>query len=178
MVYCAVRGGEIFRLEWQDINIESGKIILRDTKNTETRIVYMSKAVKKMLIRRRDNDKIKKKKKTDWNPLNLIFPGRSGKRITSISRTFDRVVEDLGLNEGITDKRYRFTFHCIRHTAASWLVQAGTPLYTVQQLLGHKTAALTARYSHLAPANMQQTAKFFDKLAETDGAEVIPMNSK
>lgn len=41
--------------------------------------------------------------------------------------------------------------HALRHTAASWLVQRGVPLYDVQRLLGHESPGITARYSHLAP---------------------------
>ncbi len=39
----------------------------------------------------------------------------------------------------------------MRHTAASWLVQDGVPLYDVQALLGHEDSATTQRYAHLAP---------------------------
>lgn len=39
----------------------------------------------------------------------------------------------------------------MRHTAASWLVQDGVPLYDVQALLGHEPFATTQRYAHLAP---------------------------
>lgn len=41
--------------------------------------------------------------------------------------------------------------HSCRHTCASWLVQAGVPLYDVQRLLGHESFATTQRYAHLAP---------------------------
>ena len=39
----------------------------------------------------------------------------------------------------------------MRHTAASWLVQDGVPLYDVQALLGHEDYATTQRYADLAP---------------------------
>lgn len=39
----------------------------------------------------------------------------------------------------------------MRHTAASWLVIDGVPLYDVQALLGHESYRTTERYAHLAP---------------------------
>lgn len=41
--------------------------------------------------------------------------------------------------------------HALRHSAASWLVQDGVPLYDVQRLLGHESSQTTERYSHLKP---------------------------
>lgn len=45
----------------------------------------------------------------------------------------------------------RFSPHALRHTAASWLVQQGVPLYDVQAQLGHESFSVTQRYSHLQP---------------------------
>jgi len=48
-------------------------------------------------------------------------------------------------------KIHRYSPSVMRHTAASWLVQAAVPLYDVQALLGHESFATTERYAHLAP---------------------------
>ncbi|MCW2902896.1 MAG: site-specific integrase [Streptosporangiaceae bacterium] len=61
--------------------------------------------------------------------------------------------------EGIEDARKAhpelnipaYSPHALRHSAASWLVQDGVPLYDVQALLGHESFQVTQRYSHLAP---------------------------
>ena len=46
------------------------------------------------------------------------------------------------------------SFHTLRHTAASWMVQQGVDLYAVGQILGHKTPRMTQRYAHLSPDYM------------------------
>lgn len=59
-------------------------------------------------------------------------------------RVWDQGLEDAGVP-------LEFTPHHCRHTAASWLVQAGVPLYDVQRLLGHESFQTTQKYAHLAP---------------------------
>ena len=56
-----------------------------------------------------------------------------------------------------------FHFHDLRHTSASWMVQAGVPLNTVREVLGHKSLTMTLRYAHLAPDHQA------DAMAALDG---------
>lgn len=50
-------------------------------------------------------------------------------------------------------------WHDLRHTCASWLVQAGVPLYTVAQFLGHSSTTVTQRYAHLAPQHLADAVR-------------------
>jgi integrase len=44
------------------------------------------------------------------------------------------------------------TFHTLRHSFASWLIQSGVPIAEVQQYLGQGLDTMTGRYAHLVPA--------------------------
>ncbi len=44
-----------------------------------------------------------------------------------------------------------YVWHCSRHTFCSWLAMAGASIKDIQELAGHKTITMSARYSHLSP---------------------------
>ena len=60
----------------------------------------------------------------------------------------------------------QFSPHCLRHGCASRLVQAGVPLFTVKEFLGHKKIESTLVYAHLAPQNLQEACKVLEQRRE------------
>lgn len=147
-----MRAGEIFSLTWAEINLDKGMLTLRNTKSGKTRPAFLTDRAKDML------ESIPK-----GNPSELVFPARGGGKIQQISETFNRCVDKIGLNEDIEDRRFRVTFHSLRHTYASWLVEAGVDLYTVKELLGHSDFKMTSRYSHLGENTLQSAVRRLEK---------------
>ena len=142
---CGLRAGEIFKLTWADVSLEKQMLFLRDTKNGRNRYAYMTNRV---------FDEFSKLKQGEGNE--FLFQGRNGNKIEHVSRTFERAVRALGLNNGITDRRQKVVFHSLRHTFASRLVQKRVSLYEVKELLGHSDIAMTQRYSHLADETLRE----------------------
>ena len=138
---CGLRFGEIANLRFGDIDLENGLLFIRDPKNRESRTAYITPEVREIL-----------EAKIPAPPEQLVFPSDTGGRMTQVSKSFDRTVQKLGFNKGITDPRQRITFHSLRHTFASWLAISGVPLNTIRELMGHKTLVMTTRYSHLSPS--------------------------
>jgi integrase len=65
-----------------------------------------------------------------------------------------------------------FRFHDTRHTAASWLVQSGRSIREVQEILGHKTMAMTQRYAHLGPKHLRTAISALGGIPPADGRKV------
>jgi integrase len=139
-LHTGARASEIFNIKKEDVDFQNGLIALRDTKNTETRYAPMTDTVREILKRR-----------TPPDPNAYIFTDELGNRIKEVSNSFERVVDRLKLNEGVTDRRQRVLFHTCRHSFASWLAIQGTPILTIARLMGHKSIAMSERYSHLSP---------------------------
>lgn len=156
-LFSGLRAGEIHALTWGDVDMDAGIIYVKDPKNKRSRHAFMTAEVKAMFAGRRYHGQTKTA---------LVFPAATGNKRVEISDSFQNTVRELGLNNSgevdakgnsmeIQDARQRVVFHTLRHTFASWLAQAGTPMYTLSQLMGHADMKMTQRYSHLAPDNMQ-----------------------
>ena len=65
---------------------------------------------------------------------------------------FDEARKKAGLPKSVT-------LHTLRHTCASWLINAGVDLYTVGRILGHSSPLTTARYAHLADASLKKAMR-------------------
>lgn len=75
-------------------------------------------------------------------------------------RAFNRACKAIGIKD--------FRFHDLRHTWASWHVQAGTPLMVVQELGGWRSFKMVQRYAHLAPSHVAAHAHTVNFLAKSE----------
>ncbi len=57
-----------------------------------------------------------------------------------------------------------FRFHDLRHTWASWLVQAGVPLSALQEMGGWESIEMVRRYAHLSPNHLTEHARKIDEV--------------
>ena len=156
ILYSGLRPVEVHRLKWADIDTVN-KIIKvkkeKDSNKGKSRVVPYPAQLEAVF------DEIKPE---CFDLSALIFPPKSirvrkeegQQRSGEISDVFEKVVEKLGWNEG-RDARDKIVPYSLRHTYASWLVQAGVDLYKVAELIGHSTIEVTKRYAHLAPQNLR-----------------------
>lgn len=134
LLYTGLRKSELKDAKWADLNLERGELRLNRTKNGDGRTVVLSDEGLALLAG------LESRGKSEW-----LFPGRNGKRpLNNLDKPFARVIERAGLAG--TD----FTIHCLRHTLASHLAIQGCSLHIIGQTLGHRSQAMSARYSHLS----------------------------
>ena len=160
-LHCGLRASEIFFLTWADINFDEKTIFIRDPKNKKNRFANMTQELNNILASYNTGKKNDK----------LLFINSKGNKFKEIPKLFKEVVDRIGLNNSVDDRRKKVVFHTLRHTYASWMVQNGVDLYTVKELMRHSTLAMTERYAHLAKENLKNAVKKFEDSLNTSTKE-------
>jgi site-specific recombinase XerD len=155
-----IRIGEALGLTLNDLDLRDRKVHLyQGEKNSQGRVVYVSDdalfALRRWL-KRRDPEK------------QFLFYGQKDRPLC-YSAALSRFHTYLGRAK-LTEKGY--TVHCLRHTMASELLNAGMRLEVLQQLLGHQDIEVTRRYARLTDSTRRE--EYFRAMAkiekgETDG---------
>jgi len=139
-----MRIGELLSTRLQDVHLKERRIeIFEAHKNRVGRVVYLSDDARDAL-----SDWLEKRKKKSQ----FVFYGYGNKPLSypAARMVFVKHLEKAGLSH----KGY--TLHCLRHTNASELLNAGMPLECLKELLGHSTVEMTRRYAKLTDKTREQ----------------------
>lgn len=167
-LYTGMRRGEMFKLEWSDLDFERGFIRLRDPKGGKDQTIPMNAQARKLL---ESMPKI----------CQFVFAGRADKDGNYAPRTrIADQVNKIKRKAGIPDD-FR-ALHGLRHVYASMLASSGrVDMFTLQKLLTHKSADMTQRYIHLRDESLTRAGQvvddIFNGLAEEQN-KVVSINGK
>ncbi len=145
------RRGELFDLVWGKVDLVRNVIEIAGTttKTGKTRRVPLCDEARAVLKTWRDQH-------DETEPDMLVFPSpQTDKRLDNITSSWGALVKAAKLQD--------FTYHDLRHSFASRLVQAGVDLYVVQKLLGHSSSLMTERYAHLNDEIKVQAVATFNR---------------
>lgn len=149
-VYAGLRAGEVFGLQWSDVDLRTGSVTVRHswggdpTKRGEARVVRVLAPAAEALRRQHARSSMRRH----------VWPDSAGQgRKRSQSPRLSELLELAGI-------RRHARLHDLRHTCASHLI-SGTwgpawPIERVAQYLGHSSSAVTRRYAHLCPDGLAQ----------------------
>jgi integrase/recombinase XerD len=145
-----LRISEVVQLEVTDIDSSRMVIRIRQGKRKKDRYTILSPVLLQML-------------RHYWvaaRPARYLFPGRALDRTMSVS-VVQRACKNAQVKAGI-DKTV--TPHTLRHSFATHLLEAGTDLRVIQELLGHSSPRTTALYTHVSTKLIGQTKSPLDRL--------------
>lgn len=136
MYSAGLRVGEVVRIRIEDLDPERKLIRVRGGKGRKDRYTLLSD---------RALDAIREYI-TDYGPSTWLFPGERPNRPLS-SRTAQRIVEIAQQKAGV---RIHTSPHTLRHSFATHLLESGTDLRYIQELLGHASPRTTQIYTHVS----------------------------
>lgn len=147
---CGLRRSELLQLKPADIDAMRGIVIIRQAKGKKDRIAPLSE---KILILLREYYSISKPK--IW-----LFEGQNaGERYSeqSLQSVLKQALQKVGNTKPVT-------LHWLRHSYATHLLESGTDLRYIQELLGHSSSKTTEIYTHVSTKSIQQIKSPFDDL--------------
>lgn len=151
MIYsCGLRCGELLALEPHHIDSRRNIVLLKNAKGKKDRIVPLSPKILEML---RDYYKA-------YKPKFFLFEGRLPGRAYE-ARSLQLVLKQALDKSGIIKP---VTLHWLRHSYATHLLESGTDLRYIQELLGHNSSKTTEIYTHVSTKSLQQIKSPFDDL--------------
>ncbi len=130
-----LRRSELLSLRLMDIDSERMVINIKGAKGKKDRISLLSNDMLKML-----REYYKK-----YTPKEYLFEGANGKQYseTSVSKILKNAAKRAGIRKNVTP-------HMLRHSFDTHLLEQGTDLRYIQELLGHKSSKTTEIYTHIS----------------------------
>ncbi|MBD3359171.1 MAG: tyrosine-type recombinase/integrase [Candidatus Buchananbacteria bacterium] len=135
-----LRVSEVVRLKVADLDFEGLSIHIKQAKGAKDRITVMSERLKNDLI----------SFCTGKSPADYVFASERGGRLTerTMQMVFERALNNTKINKPAT-------FHSLRHSFATHLLENGIDVRYVQELLGHQNIRTTQIYTHLTNLAMK-----------------------
>ena len=147
---CGLRCGELLALQPHHIDSKRNVVLLKNAKGKKDRIVPLSPKILEML---REYYKL-------YKPKVYLFEGKTeGKPYDD--RSLQQVLKQAIKKANITKP---VTLHWLRHSYATHLLESGTDLRYIQELLGHNSSKTTEIYTHVCTKSIQQIKSPFDDL--------------
>jgi integrase len=126
-----MRTGEIFGLQWNQVDLNGRKIRVEKTKSGKYRYIDINTPLL--------NELLELKSKNSNYPYVIVNPD-TGKPYTTVRKAFLTACQRAEIKD--------LRLHDLRHTFATRLINAGVDVETVRDLLGHYSVTLTQRYTH------------------------------
>lgn len=147
---CGLRRSELLNLRPNDIDSNRKLLIIRNAKGRKDRIVPISDKLIEML---------REYYKT-FRPQVWLFEGQQkGEQYSekSLQAVLKQAIQNANIHKPVT-------LHWLRHSYATHLLEGGTDLRYIQELLGHKSSKTTEIYTHVSTKSIQQIKSPFDDL--------------
>lgn len=136
-----LRVSEVAHLKVEDIDSERMIINIRQSKGKKDRQIPMSPKIHQQL--RRYYRK--------YRPKQWLFEGQNGQGNISV-KSLQVIFQNSRQKAGITKHA---TFHSLRHSLATHLLETGVDLRLIQEILGHASSKTTERYTHVSRRTLQ-----------------------